>query len=117
MFLGRVFQIIKHVFKIRKLFPEPAKMGNFSRMEYPQILRNIHPCTRVIGVTGASGVRVTWVIGVKVNEVMGVTGVDYVRVTKVPGIFVVLLVTRVPGINSYWEIWDRVTWVCTPGPG
>ena len=29
--------------KIRKLFPEPAKMGNFSRMEYPRILRNIHP--------------------------------------------------------------------------
>jgi hypothetical protein len=29
--------------KIRKLFPEPAKMGNFSRMENPRILRNIHP--------------------------------------------------------------------------
>ena len=30
--------------KIRKLFPESDKKENFSRMEYPRILRNIHPC-------------------------------------------------------------------------
>ena len=30
--------------KIGKLFPEVPKTRNFSRMEYPLILKNIHPC-------------------------------------------------------------------------
>ena len=32
--------------KIGKLFPEVPKTGNFSRMEYPLILKNIHPWDR-----------------------------------------------------------------------
>ena len=44
--LGKVSQAQCAECKIKKLFPEPVIMGNFSRMEYPRILRNIHPWHR-----------------------------------------------------------------------
>jgi hypothetical protein len=37
--------------KIRKLFPESDKKGNFSRMEYPRIMRNIHPWRKLLKST------------------------------------------------------------------
>ena len=37
--------------KIRKLFTEPENIGNISRMEYPRIMRNIHPCFCVLVLT------------------------------------------------------------------
>ena len=45
--------------KIRKLFPEPPKIGNFSGMQYAGILRNIHPCHMIFKVFGSLDMNIS----------------------------------------------------------